>query len=130
MSEPAAPSGFTAVVCRSAACGRGDSGTVAEELFAALRDTVRRTRHGVLVSSGCLIGPSACRTRAPAPFVLVQPCDPERRPRGSAVHVGPLRTRADVETLVTWLRDGRLDAGLLPAHLLGVHRRMAAAPLN
>ena len=100
--------GFTAVVCHSRACGSGDPATVASGLFAALRAAVRESRHGV----------------------LVQACDAERRPVASAVRVGPLRTAADVDVLTAWLRAGDLDPGLLPAHLLDVHRRAATAPLN
>jgi hypothetical protein len=126
VSEP----GFTAVFCRSSGCGSGDRATVAVDLFTALRDAVRESRNGVLVSAGCLLGPSICGARATAPVVLVQPCDAERRPVGAAVPVGPLRTAADVETLTGWLRTGSLDPALLPAHLLVVHRRAVAAPLN
>jgi hypothetical protein len=126
VSEP----GFTAVACRSEGCGNGDGATMAEDLFAALRTAVRDSRYGVLVSAGCLLGQSICGARATAPVVLVQPCDAERRPVGVAVRIGPLRTAADVEVLVAWLRGGDLDPGLLPAHVLSVHRGMTAAPLN
>ena len=126
MPEP----GFTAVACRSEGCGHGDPATVAEGLFAALRTAVRDSRHGVLVSAGCLLGQSVCGARATAPVVLVQPCDTERRPVGLGVRIGPLRTVADAEALVAWLRSGDLDPALLPAHVLSLHRRMTAAPLN
>ena len=122
--------GFTAVVCHSRACGSGDPATVAAGLFAALRAAVRESRHGVLVRAGCQLGPSICGSRATAPMVLVQACDAERRPVASAVRVGPLRTAADVDALTAWLRAGDLDPGLLPAHLLDLHRRAATAPLN
>jgi hypothetical protein len=62
--------------------------------------------------------------------VLVQACDARRRPTGVAVRVGPLRTSADVGALTAWLRAGRLDPAGLPARLLDLHRRAAAAPLN
>jgi hypothetical protein len=130
MPSTPAPTGFTVIVCRSATCGRGGSGGVAEHLFGALREAVRSTRHGVLVSTGCLLGHATCAGRAPGPVVLVQPCDAERAPLGPAVRIGPLSSAADVEALAAWLRAGLLDPGLLPARLLGVHRRMAAAPLN
>lgn len=110
--------GFTAVVCRSARCGADDAGTVAADLFAALRAAVRESPLGVLVGTGCLLGPPACRARATAPVVAVQPCDAVRTPTGPAVGIGPLRTAADVDALVRWLRAGRLDPALLPAHLV------------
>ena len=122
--------GFTTVVCQSPGCGHGDPRAVAGQLFAALRLAVRESRHGVLVSAGCLLGPSICGARATAPMVLVQACDAERRAVAPAMRVGPLRTVADVDALAAWLRAGDLDLGLLPAHLLTVHRRAAAAPLN
>jgi hypothetical protein len=130
MPDAPGPVGFTAVVCRSVGCGASDPGTVAVHLFAALAAVVRASRHGVLVSTGCLLGPSACGARTAAPMLVVQPCDEERRPVGVAVRLGPLRTTADVDALVAWLRAGRLAADGLPAHLVGVHHRMAAAPLN
>ncbi|OLT18589.1 hypothetical protein BJF78_00120 [Pseudonocardia sp. CNS-139] len=122
--------GYTAVVCRATGCGRGNAGTVAAQLFTALQDAVRASPQGVLVSTGCLLGRSACAGRAVAPVVLVQACDADRAPVGTAVRVGPLRTAADVATVADWLRAGDLDARLLPAQLLGVHRQVAAAPLN
>jgi hypothetical protein len=122
------PTGFTAVVCRSQGCA--DPGTVAPHLVDALRAAVRESPLGVLVSTGCLLGPSACCGRAAAPVVLVQRCDAERRPVAPAVRVGPVRTVADVEALVSWLRTGRLEPGELPGHLLAAHRLMAAAPRN
>jgi hypothetical protein len=126
VSEP----GFTAVVCTASGCGRGDPGTVAAQLFGSLRAAVRASRLGVLVSTGCLLGRSACHVRATAPVVLVQPCDAGRKPVAAAVRVGPLRTAADVESLASWLRVGDLDPALLPVHLLEIHRRMAAAQGN
>jgi hypothetical protein len=121
--------GFTAVVCTAPGCGVGDRATVAHEVVDVLRDAVRASRHGVLVSTGCLCGAPACRQRAAAPIVVIQPCDAERRPSGRALPIGPLRTSVDVDTLGAWLRGGQLDPGLLPAHLLGLYRR-AIAPLN
>lgn len=116
--------GFTAVLCTARGCGTGDAGTVARPLVEALRSVVAGSEHGVLVSAGCLLGAAACARRPTAPVVVVQPCDADRRPVGGALGIGPLRTVADVATLGAWLRAGRLDPGLLPAHLLDVHRRV------
>ena len=127
----ASSAGFTAVLCTSPACGVGDEGTVTNGLIDALRAVVRSSRFGVLVTTGCLFGGVACGGKATrSPVVLVQACDTQRRPTGIAVRVGPMRTDADVEALVSWLRSGHLDAGALPARLLAMHRRAAAAPLN
>jgi hypothetical protein len=123
-------SGFTAVLCAAPGCGVGDPGSTAAHAGAVLGAAVAASRHGVLVSTGCLLGAGACRLRPAAPVVLVQPCDAERRPTACVLRVGPLRTAADVDALGRWLRVGRLDPALLPAHLLGVHRRAVAAPSN
>ncbi len=113
--------GFTVVVCQADACG------TAPALMPALRGVVRSTRHGVLIASGCTLGTLTCRSRAAGTVVLVQPCDVDRRPVGSAVHVGPLRTRSDVADLVSWLRAGNLDAAALPWWLrFDSARRLAA----
>jgi hypothetical protein len=126
----ASGTGFTVVLCTAPACGVGDEGTVAGRLIDALRGVVRSSRYGVLVTTGCLFGETACEVRARAPVVLVQACDADRRPTGLAVRIGPLRTGADVEVLASWLRAGHLDPGELPARLLDLHRQAAAAPLN
>ncbi|HEY4421025.1 MAG TPA: hypothetical protein VGN22_15990, partial [Pseudonocardia sp.] len=96
----------------------------------ALRGVVRGSRYGVLVTTGCLFGEAACGVRPRAPVVLVQACDQDRRPTGRAVRVGPLRTGADVDALVAWLRTGHLDPAELPSRLLDLHRQAVAAPLN
>jgi hypothetical protein len=126
----ASGAGFTVVLCTASACGVGDEGTVAGKLIDALRGVVRASRYGVLVTTGCLFGETACGVRARAPVVLVQACDPDRRPTGPALRIGPLRTGADVDALVTWFRTGHLDPAGLPARLLALHRRAVAAPLN
>jgi hypothetical protein len=126
----AAEVGFTVVLCTAPACGTGDDGTVAERLVEELRGVVRASRLGVFVTTGCLFGASACAVRAKAPVVLVQACDARRRPMSVALRLGPLRTGADVDALVSWLRSGRLDPDELPERLLVLHRRVIAAPTN
>ena len=122
--------GFTAVLCTAPGCGADDPATVAGRLVDVLRAAVRDSKLGVLVSTGCLLGRPACTLRVTSPVVVVQPCDAGRRPTAGAVRIGPLRTAADVDALGSWLRAGRLEPGLLPAHLLDVHRQAAAAPMN
>jgi hypothetical protein len=126
----ASRAGFTVVLCTASVCGAGDEGTVVGKLIDALRGVVRASRYGVLITTGCLFAEAACRVRARASVVLVQPCDPDRRPTGVAVRIGPLRTAADVDALATWLRTGNLDPAELPARLLDLHRQAVAAPLN
>lgn len=117
-------SGYTALHCLAPGCGAADEGTVGPELVAALRETVRSSAHGVLVSAGCPFG--GCGPRAVAPVVVVQPCDDERRPTSCALAVGPLRTSADVDAFTGWLGSGDLDPRLLPPHLHDAARRAAA----
>lgn len=118
-------SGYTALSCVAPRCGTGDDATVGAEVADALRDTVRASRRGVLVSTGCLLGPGVCSARPVAPVVVVQPCDDERRPTSTALLVGPLRTSADVASLGEWLRAGDLDPGRLPTHLHAAGHRAA-----
>ena len=111
------PEGYTAVVCAARGCGWGDDATVAGPLVDAIRRAVAASDHGVMVTTGCLFG-ADCGVRPAAPVLLVQACDAERRPTARAIAIGPLRTSVDVEAVGVWLRAGRLDPLLLPAHLL------------
>lgn len=111
-------SGYTALSCVAPRCGLGDDATVGAEVVDALREVVRSSEQGVLVSSGCFLGAGVCAARPTAPVVVVQPCDDERRPVANALVIGPMRTSADVESFGGWLRAGLLDPRLLPAHLL------------
>jgi hypothetical protein len=88
------------------------------------------TAPGVLVVAGCTLGAVVCRLRPPAPLVVVQPCDVQRRPIGPAVRVGPLRSRADVTELVLWLGRARFDVDALPDRLAVTHRAVGAATVN
>lgn len=121
--SPAAE-GFTLVLCAAASC------RPAEPLFAELRESVRASRHGVLVVSGCLSGPVSCRLRPGGHVLLLQPCDADRRPRGPAVRIGPVRTEQDRRDVRSWIERGRFDPHLLPAHLVTEHRRVTAAAAN
>lgn len=118
--------GYTAVLCGAAPCRTENLPDTAT----ALRDCVRTSRHGVMVTSGCMFGPSSCRLRPAGPVVVVQPCDPDRRPVGLAVRIGPLVGPADVASVRDWISGHPLDPDLLPAHLVGLDRRMRSAGQN
>lgn len=111
--------GFTIVVCRGSGCAHSELAVVDP-----LRTSIRRCPHGVLVISGCVLGPMLCRAwnqagaDAQSVFALVQPCDTERRPAGPVVPVGPLRTRDDVDVLCRWLEAGELTRERLATRLL------------
>lgn len=106
---------FTAAVCQAAPCRHGDLALL-ERLGAA----VRRCPHGVLIRTGCLVRAPRCGG-SPAhdsgSYLLVQPCAPDRSPQGPAITIGPVLTRDDVESLVTWLEDGTLDTERLDRRL-------------
>jgi hypothetical protein len=101
---PSSP--FTVALCRADGCGR----RCATDLLDRLRETVRGTPGGVLVTTGCLRGPLACggSTENGGAFLVVQPCRDDGRPSGTAIPIGPIRTEEQVETLCKWLRRGRL----------------------
>jgi hypothetical protein len=50
-------------------------------------------------------------------WLIVQPCGPDRRPRGAAITVGPVITRSDADAVTAWLEDGGLDTRLLEPRL-------------
>lgn len=75
-----------------------------------LRAAVRSSRGGILVRSDRDLGG----------FVVVQPCDDERRPTRPALRIGPVRSRADATALADWLTRGAGEPRELPAHLLGL----------
>ncbi|MBC3192848.1 hypothetical protein H7X46_17465 [Pseudonocardia sp. C8] len=122
--------GFTAVRCGSCAhmpsgFDEDGCGTVAalagvdEVLFEGLRAVVRDSPHGLLVTSGCRLGPGVCATRQPGLMLLVQACDAgRRRPASPVVAVGPVRCTADVRAVTRWLQGGGApDPTALPARL-------------
>ena len=120
------PEGSTIVLCTASGCCT----PLHMPLLVALRDTVRASVHGILVTSGCLLGAVACRTRPSGPLLLVQPCGVDRQPVGCAVLIGPLQDDADVAAVGAWLRDGRFDPRLLPVRLRTVQRGLSAAARN
>ncbi|MGQ0623221.1 MAG: hypothetical protein ACT4PP_00960 [Sporichthyaceae bacterium] len=120
-----APSGYTAFACTGPSCE-----SLCGQVFAPLRACVRAGMHGVLVSTGCSLGPLMCRTRTPGTVVIVQPCDEARRPIDAAMVIGPLRDDLDVDELRRWLEKGTLEFGLLPARLRAVSRAAELALVN
>ena len=50
-------------------------------------------------------------------YLVVQPCDVGRRPRGAAIPVGPILTGDDTDAVTGWLADGDLDAARLDPRL-------------
>ncbi|MHA6628705.1 hypothetical protein ACU61A_24970 [Pseudonocardia sichuanensis] len=118
--------GYTAVLCAAAPCRTETFG----ETTTTLRECVRTSRHGVLVTSGCTLGALSCRLRPPGPLLVVQPCDDERRPLGPAVRIGPVIRPDDISSIEGWIRGDRLDPTLLPSHLMGLHRRTRGAGQN
>ena len=73
----------------------------------------------MLITAGCLL--HAPRCRAPrhdsGAYLLVQPCDVDRRPSGTAIGVGPVLTDADADAAAEWLAFGDLDPALLAPRL-------------
>jgi hypothetical protein len=133
-------SSFTLVLCRAEGCAgapRGERGPVER----ALSDATRRSEHGVLVVTGCLMGQLLCRAcgpsaaavagrTAPGRVAVVQPCHTSRQPSGPAVLVGPIRDTTDAVELCRWLRDGTLTADRLPDRLREYARTLRRAPRN
>jgi hypothetical protein len=107
---------FNAVVCRAGPCTQA-----AAPLLRRLGAATRRCPHGVLISAGCVLRASRC-LGAPAhdsgAYLLVQPCDLDRRPRGLAIGIGPVLSDADARVVADWLaRRGSLDAARLDPRL-------------
>lgn len=129
MSSPAQEhraAGLTAVLCAAAPCRTDDL----RDTVSTLRECVRHSRHGVLVTSGCTLGAVACRLRPAGPLVVVQPCDADRRPLGRDVRIGPVTGPGDINSVEEWIRGHRLDPALLPPHLVGLDRRTRSAGQN
>jgi hypothetical protein len=123
---------FHVALCRQGPCS-ADRG-----MLEVLRGVVGRSRHGVLVSTGCLLGAPRCRHRPgpdSGPVVVVQPSAADGRPRGSAVVIGPVLTGRDAKSVAAWLADGALDGDRLgphlrPAHTAAAHLRVIRRPAN
>lgn len=112
---------FTIRACAQESCVRATSA-----VFGALRALVRASRHGVLVRTGCTVGAACCGGSALGLYVVVQPCEVQRRPTASAVYVGPLRSREDVADLAAWIHAGGFDPAGLPLRLRAADRARLA----
>ncbi|MDT7657611.1 MAG: hypothetical protein QOF38_2326 [Pseudonocardiales bacterium] len=102
----------------------------------ALSEATRRSEHGVLVVTGCLMGQMLCRAcgpsapASPGRVAVVQPCTASHQPSGPAVLVGPIRDTADAAEICLWLRGGTLTADRLPDRLRAYARTLRRAPSN
>lgn len=104
---------FTLLVCAGCSTVPGQPSPPA--VSAALKPTIRRCRHGMLVSVRCLLGPALCATRPTDGVVAaLQPCTTDRVPTSPASLIGPVRGAADSTRLRDWIRSGRWDAAPLP----------------
>lgn len=119
--------GFTVIVCDTCA----DAGP---QDLAPLRETVRRSPHGMMVRVHCPLGTLYCHARKAAAntgrVVLVQPCTVDRSPVGLAVVVAPVRTADDVAVLARWLETDPTDARALPVRLRGIPRSRRQSTWN
>ncbi|MDA3630845.1 hypothetical protein OU415_35845 [Saccharopolyspora sp. WRP15-2] len=110
-------SGLTAIICDSCE----DNGE--RPLLAALKETIRRLPHAVLVRTPCPFSQMWCHTRkisasrGAGQVVLVQRCTDTRRPLGPVIVVGPVETADDVALLTRWLETKPLAVASLPQRL-------------
>jgi hypothetical protein len=104
---------FTVALCTS--CTAGPELAVADELLT----TIRRCKHGVLVTTACMLGPLTCAARPnrPGTIAIVQPCSVDRLPIGPACWIGPINDKNDVRALCDWLEQGAWDYRAPPDRL-------------
>lgn len=104
---------FTVAVCRRC--------TAEQEplIMTLLRRLVRRSPHGVLVQTQCLVGEFTCATMHPSrsPIMVLQPCTVDRTPSAAMVWVGPIETDADARVACRWVAAGGWESADLPARL-------------
>ena len=118
---------FTIALC--APC-RSPLGTAVLE---QLRISVRRSAHGILVSTGCLLGEFTCLVRGNnlgGAVLMLQPCSIDRVARGAARWIGPIANATDLRTVCAWLERGQWESDQLPDRLrldLTPTRRTVAA---
>lgn len=122
--------GWTVIACTGSGCCSTLGATALDRLGAV----VRTSRHAILVSAPCPFGSAACPAAGGYAFgkgvtLIVQRCtvDP-RRPIGSAVIVGPVRTDAEIDLVCRWMALGELDPRALPERLRRVGSAGKAGP--
>ena len=106
---------FTAAACKAGPCRARRL-----ELLPRLATVVRERPHGVLLRTDCLTQTRRCRPGAAhdsGSFLLIQPCNQQRQPRGAAIAVGPVLTTTDAAAVAHWLTGGSFDARQLDASL-------------
>ncbi|WP_235215874.1 hypothetical protein [Mycobacterium kyorinense] len=88
-------------------------------MLEALRATIRRCDHGMLVVTGCMLRIATCGSRfhGPGVMVVLQPCSIDRVPSEPALWIGPINDETDVCILCDWLQRGEWDCHALPARL-------------
>lgn len=116
--------GFTAIYCGAQDCPSRSTGP---DIAARLREAVQRCPHGLLVRGECVLGllgrsgwpfGGRCQHHGGAgAFVIVQPCDANRRAVGAAAVAGPLHEDSDVDDLCRWLVEDLPVRAPLPDHL-------------
>ncbi|BBY60578.1 hypothetical protein [Mycolicibacterium sarraceniae] len=104
---------FTLVLC--AAC---DS-SLGPVLLDQLRATVRRARHGMLVTAGCPLGEYTCLARddGGGAILMFQPCSTSRVALGPARWIGPIDNLDDLHAACSWVARGRWESDRLPERL-------------
>ncbi len=112
-SQPATRRPFTVALCRSCRA------QVGLEVVEALRATIRRCDHGVLVVTECMLGVLSCGTpiQSPGVMVLLQPCSIDRFPSGPPHWIGPINDNNDVSVVCDWVQRGEWNCRALPARL-------------
>lgn len=99
MEQPHAPNGFVLATCRNPICGIAPDRAQMEEM----RQTVRSTPRGVLVSTDCLNGLCKRVQHAETGFsAVVQPADGVTA-TGPPCIVGPIAADAHLVLLCRWL---------------------------
>lgn len=117
---------YTLVLCTACASPVGSA------VLDQLRATVRRSRHGMLVTTECLLGAFTCAARRDrgGAVLMLQPCSPQRVANGPATWLRAVDHPGDLATICAWIERGRWEHDDFPDHLrltLPAARRAIAA---